>query len=577
MPKLESSQHGPFTGVDASSGAFVNPQGTVPRASNLVSIQRGSLATCDGSAVLAWHSGQIQSGDSKIIALSVFQPTGVSPYYLALKQTGAFPMGPGFAEAAAGGSGPSVALTGSLSGSHTYVITTLDGIGGESKPTPPVTATAVNGCIYLTWDGVPNAYGYNIYRDGQLLATSPGVGTPCGGPPIAAGGSPAPTATATLPILQTCGVDAAGNQTYQFAYIDTGAATALAPLSVTQADTLVNQAGVVQFTVASTVGLPPGQAFTVSGLTDGNGNPILNGTYIITNIVNATTFQAVPVGVIPAPPTIPPPPPPPPPNVPGITFISPNSGVAGNSVTITGSNFGATQSGSTVTFNGLSASVTNWSSTSIMVTVPSGVTSGSVIVTVGGQASNGVTFTVATNTRPVPAITSINPTSGVAGNTATITGTNFGATVSGSVTFNGILASITSWGNTSIVVTVPSGVTTGPVVVTAGGQSSNSVTFTVVGTVTGTTIALASIVGGVTIPGGPYNNQVGLSLILQKPWSPSIALAVGNSVTVSGTGLYDGNRIVAGLSPGPDPYGMTLVAVTSNTAIVLNQGQVTLP
>lgn len=573
MPKLQSSQHGPFTGVDASGGAFVNPQGTVPRASNLISIQRGSLATCDGSSVLAWHSGQIQSGDSKIIALSVFQPTGVSPYYLALKPTSFFLMGPGFNTVAAPGS---VVIPGStLTGTHTYVITSLDGIGGESKPTPPVTATAANGSIELRWNGIPNAFGYNIYRDGQLLTTAQGVGTPCGGPPAAPGQHPNPTGTATLPILQTCGIDAAGNQGYQFAYIDTGQAVALAPINVTRADTLVNQAGVVQFTVASTANIPPGQAFTVSNLTDANGNAILNGTYIVTNIVSPTVFQAVPVATIPAP--GPPPPPPPPTTVPAITFISPTSGVAGNTVTITGTNFGATQSGSTVTFNGTTASVTNWSNTSIMATVPSGVITGPVVVTVGGQASNGVNFTVSVTTALPPAITAINPISGIAGNAVTITGTNFGAIVSGSVTFNGILASITSWSNTSIVVTVPSGVTTGPVVVIAGGQSSNSVTFTVAGTVTGTTIALVSIVGGITIPGGPYNNQAGLSLILQNPWSPSIPLAVGNTVTVSGTSLYDGSRIVAGLSPGPDNYGMTLLAVTANTAIVLLQGQVTLP
>lgn len=569
MPKLQSSQHGPFTGVDASSGAYVNPQGTVPRASNLISIQRGSLSTCDGSSVLAWHSGQIQSGDSKIIAFSVFQPTGVSPYYLALKQTDAFPLGPGYAEAATGGT-----VAGTLSGSHSYVITTIDGIGGESNPTPPVTATAsASGSIKLTWNGVANAFGYNIYRDDQLLTTAPGVGTPCGGPPFAPNAGPNPTATATLPILQTCGLDSAGTQTYQFAYIDNGAAVPFAPATVIQADTLVNQAGVVQFTVASTINLPPGQAFTVFGLTDANGNPVLNGTYIITNIVNSTTFQAVPVGVIPAP-VIPPPPPPPPPNVPGITLITPTMGVAGNIVTITGTNFGSTPG--TVTFNGTTASVTNWSNTSILATVPSGVTTGPVVVIVSGQASNGVTFTVTPNTVPAPVITSINPTSGVAGNTVTITGTNFGAMVSGTVTFNGVQATTTNWSDTSITVTVPSGTTTGNVVVIAHGQSSNGVLFTVTGG-TGTTVALVSIVGGITIPGGPYNGQPGLSLILQTPWSPSVPLAVGNTVTVSGTGLYDGSRAVAGLSPGPDNYGMTLVAVTFNTAIVLLQGQVTLP
>jgi len=63
-------------------------------------------------------------------------------------------------------------------------------------------------------------------------------------------------------------------------------------------------------------------------------------------------------------------------------------------VTITGTNFGATQGASTVTFNGTAATVTSWSATSIVAPVPNGATTGNVVVTVGGVASNGVNFTV---------------------------------------------------------------------------------------------------------------------------------------------------------------------------------------
>jgi hypothetical protein len=47
-----------------------------------------------------------------------------------------------------------------------------------------------------------------------------------------------------------------------------------------------------------------------------------------------------------------------------------------------------------VTFNGTAATATSWNSTSVAVTVPAGATTGSVVVTVGGRASNGVSFTV---------------------------------------------------------------------------------------------------------------------------------------------------------------------------------------
>jgi len=77
-----------------------------------------------------------------------------------------------------------------------------------------------------------------------------------------------------------------------------------------------------------------------------------------------------------------------------VTSLSPTSGEAGTTVTLTGVNFGAVQGASTVRFNGTVAPITSWSATSIRTTVPAGATSGPVIVTVGGMASNGVGFTM---------------------------------------------------------------------------------------------------------------------------------------------------------------------------------------
>ena len=74
---------------------------------------------------------------------------------------------------------------------------------------------------------------------------------------------------------------------------------------------------------------------------------------------------------------------------PTITSLAPTSGPVGTAVTITGTNFGATQGTSTVTFNGTTATPTSWSATSIVVPVPAGATTGNVVVTVGGLASNG--------------------------------------------------------------------------------------------------------------------------------------------------------------------------------------------
>jgi hypothetical protein len=165
---------------------------------------------------------------------------------------------------------------------------------------------------------------------------------------------------------------------------------------------------------------------------------------------------------------------------PTISSLSPTSGQVGTPVTITGANLGSTQSTSTVTFNGVAATPTSWSATSIVVPVPSGATTGNVVVSIGGSpsnASNGVNFTV---TPPPPAISSVSPTSGPVGTSVTITGTNFGGTQGTStVTFNGTVGSPTSWSGTSIAVPVPAGATTGNVVVTVGGVASNGVSFTV--------------------------------------------------------------------------------------------------
>ena len=164
-----------------------------------------------------------------------------------------------------------------------------------------------------------------------------------------------------------------------------------------------------------------------------------------------------------------------PPSGPIISKLEPDSGLVGTNVTIEGSNFGS-QTG-TVTFNGTTASTTSWDSDEIQTKVPSGATTGLVVVTAGGKASAGVTFTVTT---PAPVISRLDPNSGLVDANVTIEGSNFGSQT-GSVTFNGTTASTTSWNSDEIQTKVPDGATTGPVVVTtAGGKSSAGVSFTVI-------------------------------------------------------------------------------------------------
>lgn len=81
-----------------------------------------------------------------------------------------------------------------------------------------------------------------------------------------------------------------------------------------------------------------------------------------------------------------------------ITSVSPNTGVPGStSVILTGQNFGS--SAGTVSFNGVPASASFWSTNTITVTAPASTTTGPIVVSVGGVNSNGVLFRIAV--RPV--------------------------------------------------------------------------------------------------------------------------------------------------------------------------------
>jgi hypothetical protein len=161
--------------------------------------------------------------------------------------------------------------------------------------------------------------------------------------------------------------------------------------------------------------------------------------------------------------------------VPVVSSISPASGIAGTRVTITGSDFGVSQGTSFITFNGAQARVLGWSDSQILAVAPAGVESGSVeVVSAGGTSNGNVEFTIA------PLLLNIEPSAGPVGSTVTINGSGFGSYQgSGTVTFNGVLASPSAWGDGQIVVTVPAGASTGPIVVSQNAPATSTPLFTV--------------------------------------------------------------------------------------------------
>jgi len=79
-----------------------------------------------------------------------------------------------------------------------------------------------------------------------------------------------------------------------------------------------------------------------------------------------------------------------------------------------------------------------------------------------------------------PNIVSLSPNAGAVGDAVTLAGKNFGDIEGVStVTFHNTAATPTSWSATTVEVTVPAGATTGNVVVTANGMTSNGVSFSV--------------------------------------------------------------------------------------------------
>ena len=244
-------------GIVASSQPLAQPKGSVPRASNLLLTSRGGMNVCDGSGIVEEYEGAIQTNRGRFMALFLFTPTGVSPYYMALQRTAPteFPLGPPqnltASETGSGGTLPTA--------TYYYKVTALDGVGGETTASNEASQAITSGQnVLLTWNVVPNAFGYNVYR-----GTSPGTEVL-----ITGTGLPVPqpnplTATVT--------------------FTDTG--VAVAPPGATISSIIADGDAPFPYITMRLAGVHLTAATNIGGATSvtisGNSNALFNGTFII--------------------------------------------------------------------------------------------------------------------------------------------------------------------------------------------------------------------------------------------------------------------------------------------------------
>jgi hypothetical protein len=115
---------------------------------------------------------------------------------------------------------------------------------------------------------------------------------------------------------------------------------------------------------------------------------------------------------------------------PSITAVSATTGSVGSQVVITGTGFGPTQSGSTVLLNSAPVTINSWSASSITITIPSGATSGPLLVSVAPSMNNSNAIRFSVTSQPLP-VSWLDQDVGIVGVFGSATYTNGTFTVAG--------------------------------------------------------------------------------------------------------------------------------------------------
>jgi hypothetical protein len=255
--------------------------------------------------------------------------------------------------------------------------------------------------------------------------------------------------------------------------------------------------------------------------------------------------------------------------VPVINTISPSSGLAGVSVTISGSNFNTSASGNTVKFNGFAATVSSATASTLVVTAPAGGSTGAITVATAGGTATGPVFTYL----QAPAITSISPASAKAGSAITITGTNFDVIASNDIVkFNGTTATVTSATSTSLVATAPVAGSSGAITVTTLGGTATGPVFTYLQapTITGISPASAAKGASVTITGTNFDATVANDAVNFNGTAATVTSATVSQLVVTvPAGGSSGNVTVTTSGGTSNAFAFTYLTSTGPNIYVL--------
>lgn len=191
-----------------------------------------------------------------------------------------------------------------------------------------------------------------------------------------------------------------------------------------------------------------------------------------------------------------------------ITDIDPDSGTAGTGVTVSGYKFGDSQGASYLAFLGASgwtqATVSDWQDEQITAQVPDDAITGPIKVNIDGfDTASEFDFTV------LPHIDSLNPATQIVGQDIAVEGSGFGTAANGDskVEIGGIKATVVSWANDEIEITIPAGVTQSDLTVTVTAGTSNAVQFTPYPNIDALSPAVQIVGGDITVEGTSFGDS----------------------------------------------------------------------